>query len=72
MKTTTINLCYYNAIPTDPPCQIGNKIIPFAYRLENKPARDDDFWGGQTDYSATARSASHPELYIVGQALYRD
>lgn len=47
--------------------QIGINIIFSAYRLDNEAARDDELWGG-----GTYRSASHPDLYVVGQALYRD
>lgn len=47
--------------------QIAINIILYAYRLDNEPARDDELWGG-----GTCRSISHPDLYIVGQALYRD
>ncbi|TWW71682.1 hypothetical protein D4764_16G0001790 [Takifugu flavidus] len=41
-------------------------------QLDKEPARDEDLWGGRTDFRATARSVSHPELYVVGHALYRD
>lgn len=47
--------------------QIAVTIILFACRLDDEAARDDEFRAG-----GTRRSASHPDLYVVGQALYRD
>uniref|UniRef100_A0A3Q4AP33 Photoreceptor cilium actin regulator n=1 Tax=Mola mola TaxID=94237 RepID=A0A3Q4AP33_MOLML len=38
----------------------------------SEPSRDDGIWGSQSDLKATPRSASHPDLYVVGQALHRD
>lgn len=40
--------------------------------LDDEPTRDDELWGSQSDLRATTRSASHPDLCIVGQALHRD
>lgn len=47
--------------------QIAINIILLACRMDDEAARDDEFWGG-----GTCRSTSHPDLYVVGQALYRD
>ncbi|GLD56329.1 uncharacterized protein AKAME5_000868600 [Lates japonicus] len=41
-------------------------------RLDDEPTRDEELWGSQSDLRATPRSASHPDLCVVGQALYRD
>ncbi|XP_047466368.1 photoreceptor cilium actin regulator [Mugil cephalus] len=40
--------------------------------LDDEPTRDDELWGSQSDLRATTRSASHPDLCVVGQALHRD
>lgn len=40
--------------------------------LDDEPTRDDELWGSQSDLRATPRSASHPDLCVVGQALHRD
>ncbi|XP_041828508.1 photoreceptor cilium actin regulator [Melanotaenia boesemani] len=40
--------------------------------LDDEPIRDGDLWGSQSELRATPRSASHPDLCIVGQALHRD
>ncbi|XP_028252094.1 photoreceptor cilium actin regulator [Parambassis ranga] len=40
--------------------------------LDNEPTREDELWGSQSDLRATSRSASHPDLCVVGQALFRD
>lgn len=42
------------------------------YRLDGEPTKDDELWGSQSDLRATTRSASHPDLCVVGQALHRD
>ncbi|XP_071767549.1 photoreceptor cilium actin regulator [Centroberyx gerrardi] len=38
--------------------------------LEDEPTRMDELWSSQSDLRATPRSASHPDLCIVGQALH--
>lgn len=43
-----------------------------SYRLDDEPTRDDESWGSQSDLRATPRSASHPDLCVVGQAFHRD
>ncbi|KAF6729064.1 uncharacterized protein FQA47_010409 [Oryzias melastigma] len=40
--------------------------------LEDESTSDSDLWGSQSDLRATPRSASHPDLCIVGHALHRD
>ncbi|XP_029350158.1 photoreceptor cilium actin regulator [Echeneis naucrates] len=40
--------------------------------LDGEPTSKDDIWGSQSDLRATPRSASHPDLCVVGQALHRD
>ncbi|XP_023263718.1 uncharacterized protein C2orf71 homolog [Seriola lalandi dorsalis] len=40
--------------------------------LDDEPTRSDELWGSQSDLRATPRSASHPDLCVVGQALHRD
>ncbi|KAM6913053.1 photoreceptor cilium actin regulator [Xenentodon cancila] len=40
--------------------------------LDDEPSRDDELWGSQSDLRTTPRSASHPDLCIVGQSLHRD
>ncbi|XP_041710312.1 photoreceptor cilium actin regulator-like [Coregonus clupeaformis] len=37
--------------------------------LEDEPTRDDKSWDSQSDFRGNARSASHPDLCIVGQGL---
>ncbi|KAM4540194.1 photoreceptor cilium actin regulator [Fundulus diaphanus] len=39
--------------------------------LDDDPARHRELWGSQSDLRATPRSASHPDLCVVGQALHR-
>ncbi|XP_036397508.1 photoreceptor cilium actin regulator [Megalops cyprinoides] len=40
--------------------------------LEDGPTREEDPWDSQSDLRAGNRSASHPDLCIVGQALQRE
>lgn len=40
--------------------------------LDDEPTRDHELWGSQSDLRASSRSASHPDLCVVGQALHRD
>ncbi|XP_008397903.1 uncharacterized protein C2orf71 [Poecilia reticulata] len=39
--------------------------------LDDNPARHRELWGSQSDLRTTPRSASHPDLCVVGQALHR-
>ncbi|KAM9842373.1 photoreceptor cilium actin regulator [Aulostomus maculatus] len=40
--------------------------------LDDETTREGEFWGSQSDLRSTLRSASHPDLCVVGQALHRD
>ncbi|KAJ8340998.1 hypothetical protein SKAU_G00332890 [Synaphobranchus kaupii] len=40
--------------------------------LEDGPTREEEHWASQLDLRAANRSASHPDLCIVGQALQRE
>ncbi|KAF1375150.1 hypothetical protein PFLUV_G00236480 [Perca fluviatilis] len=40
--------------------------------LDDEPTRDEELWGSQSNLRAQLRSASHPDLCVVGQALHRD
>uniref|UniRef100_A0A3P8RM12 Photoreceptor cilium actin regulator n=1 Tax=Amphiprion percula TaxID=161767 RepID=A0A3P8RM12_AMPPE len=40
--------------------------------LDDEPIRDQELWGSQSDLRASSRSASHPDLCVVGQALHKD
>uniref|UniRef100_UPI0037E7A6FC photoreceptor cilium actin regulator n=1 Tax=Semicossyphus pulcher TaxID=241346 RepID=UPI0037E7A6FC len=50
----------------------GSEPAIYSPGLDDEPTRDDVPWGSQSDLRATPRSASHPDLCIVGQALHRD
>ncbi|XP_058470599.1 photoreceptor cilium actin regulator [Solea solea] len=50
----------------------GSEPAIYSKGLDNEPTRDDELWGSQSDLRATPRSASHPDLCVVGQALYKD
>ncbi|XP_061700324.1 photoreceptor cilium actin regulator [Syngnathoides biaculeatus] len=39
---------------------------------DDEPARKEESWGSQSDFRATPRSASQPDLYVVGQALHKE
>ncbi|KAM9778002.1 photoreceptor cilium actin regulator [Neosynchiropus ocellatus] len=40
--------------------------------LDDDPTIEDEFWGSQSDLSVTTRSASQPDLCVVGHAFHRD
>ncbi|KAM8914037.1 photoreceptor cilium actin regulator isoform 1-T1 [Spinachia spinachia] len=40
--------------------------------LDNEPTRAEELWGSQSNLRATLRSASQPDLCVIGQALHRD
>ncbi|XP_046907817.1 photoreceptor cilium actin regulator [Hypomesus transpacificus] len=40
--------------------------------LDDEPTKDFELWHSQSDLRGTTRSASHPDLCIVGQALHRE
>ncbi|XP_040917121.1 photoreceptor cilium actin regulator [Toxotes jaculatrix] len=50
----------------------GSEPAIYSQGLDDEPTRDDEAWGSQSDLRATPRSASHPDLCVVGQALHRD
>ncbi|XP_034531341.1 photoreceptor cilium actin regulator [Notolabrus celidotus] len=50
----------------------GSEPTIYTPGLDDEPTREDDLWGSQSDLRATPRSASHPDLCVVGQALLRD
>ncbi|TKS86267.1 hypothetical protein D9C73_020384 [Collichthys lucidus] len=50
----------------------GSEPAIYSKGLDDGPTRDDDLWGSQSDLRATPRSASHPDLCVVGQSLHRD
>ncbi|XP_069016545.1 photoreceptor cilium actin regulator [Embiotoca jacksoni] len=50
----------------------GSEPAIYSLGLDDEARRDDELWGGQSDLAAPARSASHQDLCIVGQALHRD
>ncbi|XP_072220919.1 photoreceptor cilium actin regulator [Leuresthes tenuis] len=50
----------------------GSEPVICSKGLDDEPTRDNELWGSQSDLSATARSASHPDLCVVGQALQRE
>ncbi|XP_041810228.1 photoreceptor cilium actin regulator [Chelmon rostratus] len=50
----------------------GSEPAINSHGLDDEPTKDDELWGSQSDLRATPRSASHPDLCVVGQALHRD
>ncbi|KAM9341230.1 photoreceptor cilium actin regulator [Symphorus nematophorus] len=50
----------------------GSEPAIYSQGLDDEPTRDEELWGSQSDLRATPRSASHPDLCVVGQALHRD
>ncbi|XP_068195302.1 photoreceptor cilium actin regulator [Antennarius striatus] len=40
--------------------------------LDDESTGEEELWTSQSDLRATLRSASHPDLCVVGQALHRD
>ncbi|KAI4804082.1 hypothetical protein KUCAC02_025724 [Chaenocephalus aceratus] len=40
--------------------------------LDDEPTRYEEQWGSQSNLRTTLRSASHPDLCVVGQALHLD
>ncbi|XP_040055436.2 photoreceptor cilium actin regulator [Gasterosteus aculeatus] len=40
--------------------------------LDDEPTRAEEFWGSQSNLRATLRSASQPDLCVIGQAFHRD
>ncbi|CAJ1074068.1 photoreceptor cilium actin regulator [Xyrichtys novacula] len=50
----------------------GSEPAIYSPGLDEEAIREDELWGSQSDLRATPRSASHPDLCVVGQALHRD
>ncbi|XP_031722700.1 photoreceptor cilium actin regulator [Anarrhichthys ocellatus] len=50
----------------------GSEPAICSQRLYDEPTWDEELWGSQSNLRATLRSASHPDLCVVGQALHRD
>ncbi|XP_070777180.1 photoreceptor cilium actin regulator [Enoplosus armatus] len=50
----------------------GSEPAIHSQGLDDVPTRDDELWRSQSDLRATPRSASHPDLCVIGQALHRD
>uniref|UniRef100_A0A3Q3GHJ8 Photoreceptor cilium actin regulator n=1 Tax=Labrus bergylta TaxID=56723 RepID=A0A3Q3GHJ8_9LABR len=50
----------------------GSEPALYSPGLDDEPTREDELWGSQSDLRATPRSASHPDLCVVGQSLHRD
>ncbi|XP_054653387.1 photoreceptor cilium actin regulator [Dunckerocampus dactyliophorus] len=50
----------------------GSEPVICTQGLDDEPTREEESWGSQSNLRATPRSASHPDLCVVGQALYRD
>ncbi|KAK2826380.1 hypothetical protein Q5P01_020594 [Channa striata] len=50
----------------------GSEPVICSKGLDDEPTGDVESWGNQSDLRATPRSVSHPDLCVVGHALYRD
>ncbi|XP_033498167.1 photoreceptor cilium actin regulator [Epinephelus lanceolatus] len=50
----------------------GSEPAIYSQGLDDEPTRDEELWESQSNLRPTLRSASHPDLCIVGQALHRD
>ncbi|XP_077477872.1 photoreceptor cilium actin regulator [Stigmatopora argus] len=50
----------------------GSEPSVCALGLANGAPRREELWASQSDLSGIPRSASHPDLYVVGQALHPD
>lgn len=48
----------------------GSEPTIYSQGLDDDP--EEDFWGSQSELCATMRSASHPDLCVVGQSLHTD
>ncbi|XP_056152498.1 photoreceptor cilium actin regulator [Lampris incognitus] len=66
------------SLPPRSPCNIsvahtcGSEPAISTQGLEDEPTREDEMWSSQSDLRATPRSASHPDLCVVGQAFNRE
>ncbi|KAJ0008775.1 hypothetical protein NQD34_016190 [Periophthalmus magnuspinnatus] len=50
----------------------GSEPMIYSPGLDDDPLREQDLWGSQSEQRATLRSASHPDLCVVGQSLHMD
>ncbi|XP_074516774.1 photoreceptor cilium actin regulator [Sebastes fasciatus] len=50
----------------------GSEPAIYQQGLDDEPTRDEELWESQSNLRATLRSASHPDLCVVGQSLHRD
>ncbi|XP_049452966.1 photoreceptor cilium actin regulator [Epinephelus fuscoguttatus] len=50
----------------------GSEPAIYSQGLDDEPTRDEELWESQSNLRPTLRSASHPDLCVVGQALHRD
>ncbi|KAM9709021.1 photoreceptor cilium actin regulator [Menidia menidia] len=50
----------------------GSEPVIYSKGLADEATRDTELWSSQSDLSTAPRSASHPDLCVVGQALHRD
>ncbi|KAM4625919.1 photoreceptor cilium actin regulator [Polymixia lowei] len=64
------------SLPPRSPCNIsvaqtcGSEPAISTQGLEDEPTREDELWSSQSNLRSTSRSASHPDLCVVGQALH--
>ncbi|XP_063764940.1 photoreceptor cilium actin regulator [Eleginops maclovinus] len=50
----------------------GSEPSLYSQGLDDEPSRYEELWGSQSNLRTTIRSASHPDLCVVGQALHID
>ncbi|XP_072313898.1 photoreceptor cilium actin regulator [Eucyclogobius newberryi] len=50
----------------------GSEPMIYSQGLDDDPLGEEDLWGSQSELRASLRSASHPDLCIVGQSLHMD
>ncbi|KAK7904519.1 hypothetical protein WMY93_017126 [Mugilogobius chulae] len=50
----------------------GSEPMIYSPGLDDDPLGEEDIWGSQSELRATLRSASHPDLCVVGQSLHMD
>ncbi|XP_020775114.2 photoreceptor cilium actin regulator [Boleophthalmus pectinirostris] len=50
----------------------GSEPMIYSPGLDDESLEELDLWGSQSELRATLRSASHPDLCVVGQSLHMD
>ncbi|CAL9686198.1 unnamed protein product [Knipowitschia caucasica] len=50
----------------------GSEPMIYSPGLDDDPVGEDGLWGSQSELRATLRSASHPDLCVVGQSLHME